>query len=113
MGEAFEERVLISASTLSVAHSIWLFSFGVPLAPQYQAILRLSFLTITLGFRRFGISPGLSLVHIAMVCQLVAHILNLSAWKIWCRISQVQSKSTPIHAPSSQSHFVLTDLCLI
>lgn len=113
MGEAFEECVLILAFTLSIAHSVRLFSTVVSLAPRHQGILRLSFLMVTLGFRKFGISPGLSLLHIATVCQLLAHILDLAVWKIWCRISQVWSKSTLIHASSSESHFVLTDLCLI
>lgn len=74
-------------SVHTVAHSDWLFSPWVPLTPEHQDILRLSFLMFTLGFRKFGISPGLSLVHIAMVGQLLAHILVPSAWKSWCRIS--------------------------
>lgn len=81
MGEAFEECVLILAFMLSVAHSVWLFSTVVSLAPQHQGILRSSFLMVTLGFTKFGISPRLSFLHIAMVCQLLAHILDLSGGK--------------------------------
>lgn len=51
MGEAFEERVLISASTLSVAHSVWLFFYWCSSSSTIPGHLEIILSHSNLGFQ--------------------------------------------------------------